>query len=114
MWNKGYILLTATYTIGQAVDQNGGQTQPDFNSEIEDFDKTKEYESFELYNSEDIAGIPEYEILINPVKTEEAIKNGTLFDYSLEENKNKLPIFFTVESINGTVSEKGDSKLLVL
>ena len=101
-------LSTATCTIGQAVDPNGGQAQADFNCEIEDLDKTKEYESFELCGSEDIAGIPEDEILKNPVKTEESIKNGTLLDYSLEENKNKLPNYFTVESINGTVSEKGE------
>ena len=106
--NRDTTLSTATCTIGQAVDPNGGQAQADFDCEIEDLDKTKEYESFELYDSKDIAGIPEDKILINPVKTKKAIKNGKLLDYSLEENKNKLSIYFTVESINGTVSEKGE------
>ena len=41
-------------------------------------------------------------------KNQEAIKNGALLDYSLEENKNKLTLYFTVESINGTASEKGE------
>ena len=101
-------LSEATCTIDQLVDPDGKQTQADFSCKIPDLDETKTYEYFELYDSEDIAGIPDEEVLLNPVKTQEAIDAGTLTEYSLEENKNKLPIYFQTESINGVVSEEGE------
>ncbi|MBR4634369.1 hypothetical protein IKO50_05520 [bacterium] len=103
------ILSEATCTIGQAVEPEGKQTQANLSCKIPDLDETKTYKSFELYNSEFIVDISDDdEVLLNPVKNQEAIKNGALLDYSLEENKNKLTLYFTVESINGTASEKGE------
>ena len=103
------ILSEATCTIGQAVEPDGKQTQANLSCKIPDLDETKTYKSFELYNSEFIVDISDDdEVLLNPVKNQEAIKNGALLDYSLEENKNKLTLYFTVESINGTASEKGE------
>ena len=101
-------LSEATCTLDQAVDPDGKQAQADFSCKIPDLDETKTYESFELYDSEFIVGIPDDEVLLNPVKTQEAIEVGTLTDYSLEENKNKLPIYFQTESNNEVVSEEGE------
>ena len=91
------ILSEATCTIGQAVEPEGKQTQANLSCKIPDLDETKTYKSFELYNSEFIVDISDDdEVLLNPVKNQEAIKNGALLDYSLEENKNKLTLYFTV------------------
>ena len=68
------ILSEATCTLDQAVDPDGKQAQADFSCKIPDLDETKTYESFELYDSEDIVGIPDDEVLLNPVKTQEAIE----------------------------------------
>ncbi|MBR4634367.1 hypothetical protein IKO50_05510, partial [bacterium] len=95
-------------TLDQAVDSEGKQDQADFSCKISDLDETKTYVYFELYDSEFIVGIPDDEVLLNPVKTQEAIEAGNLTDYSLEENKNKLPTYFEVESINGAVPEEGE------
>ena len=95
-------------TLDQAVDSEGKQDQADFSCKISDLDETKTYVYFELYDSEFIVGIPDDEVLLNPVKTQEAIEVGTLTDYSLEENKNKLPIYFQTESNNEVVSEEGE------
>ena len=91
------ILSEATCTIGQAAEPEGKQTQANLSCKIPDLDETKTYKSFELYNSEFIVDISDDdEVLLNPVKNQEAIKNGALLDYSLEENKNKLTLYFTV------------------
>ena len=96
--------------LNEPVTLEGEQAQDDFECNITGLNEAQEYKSFKLYDSENIAGIPEDEILLNPVKIEETIKNGTLLDYSLEENKNKLPIYFDTETIlliNGTYSPEG-------
>ena len=54
-----------------------------------------------------IAGIPEDETLLNPVKTEEAISSWKLIDYSKEENQNSFQALFSAQSINDDVSEDG-------
>ena len=58
----------------------------DIYCKIVDLDDGKEYKSFEIHDSEQIAGIPEDKTLLDPVKTAEAISNGQLLDYSDEEN----------------------------
>ena len=96
--------------LNESITLEGEQTQADFECNITGLNETQEYKSFKLYDSKDIAGIPEDEILLDPVKTEEAIKDGILLDYSLEENKNKFPIYFNTETIlpiNGTYSPEG-------
>jgi hypothetical protein len=75
---------------------------------------TEKYYALRLIRCNYIAGIPTDEILLNPVLTAQAIERGELLDYSLEENKAKVPALFTSESINsdkcktdGTISIKG-------
>ena len=46
----------------------------DFDCNITGLDETKEYKSFILNRTDDIVGIPKDETLLDPVKTEEAIK----------------------------------------
>ena len=94
-------LSEATCTLEQGVDPAGGQAQADFKCTIGGLDETKEYESVEISDSESIAGIPEDKTLLDPIKTRDAIELGQLLDYSLEENKSKLPVIFNTESING-------------
>ena len=47
---------------------------------------TEEYCSLRLNSSDDIAGIPDNEVLLGPRITEDAIVNGKILDYSLVEN----------------------------
>ena len=62
----------------------------------------KEYTSFMLSGSEEVSGIPEdNEVLLDPVKTEEAIKAGDLLDYSLESNQ-VVPPMFAPSSVEGS------------
>ena len=43
---------------------------------IIDLDEDKEYKSFEIHDSEQIAGIPEDKTLLDPDQTAETISNG--------------------------------------
>ena len=52
------------------------------------------YSSFKISSSDDLTGLPDNEILLDPEKTRIAIENGELDDFSLPENKNKVPILF--------------------
>ena len=56
--------------------------------------------------------IPKDKTLLDPFKTAQAIKDSKLLDYSLDESKEKLPIFFKTESIIGNYNEKGEFKIL--
>jgi len=59
----------------------------------------KEYTSFSLYRASLMDKVPyDDEVLIDPVKTEEAIKEGTLLDYSLESNQ-VVPSIFEPTSV---------------
>ena len=51
---KDITLSEVTCTIVQAVDPDGKKAQADFSCKIPDLDENKTYESFELYDSEDI------------------------------------------------------------
>ena len=79
--------IDANLTIGECylpeeVNSSNEKKQADY--KIIDLDEDKEYKSFEIHNSEQIAGIPEDKTLSD--KTAEAISNGQLLDYSDEEN----------------------------
>ena len=92
-------LQQATCTLDNAVNPTDGQIQADFSCQLNGLTGT--YTSFILSYSDNVAGIPKEEILLNPIKTNEAITGGYLLDYSVEENKGKLPSIFTPSSING-------------
>ena len=83
-------LSQATCTLGEDINPQDGQAQADFNCELDEFDSTKTYKSFELSHTDFIAGVPEDKTLLDPVKTAEAIEKGLLLDFSVEENKSKL------------------------
>jgi hypothetical protein len=90
----------------------GQSSQGDFKCTLSGL--KEDYYSLRLNSSESIAGIPEDEILLNPVLTAEAIENGDLLDYSLNENKgqNKIPSTFTSEAVKEQ-NCKTDGKLTI-
>jgi hypothetical protein len=105
-------LSQATCTLGEDVNPQDGQAQADFNCELDEFDSTKTYKSFELSHTDYVAGVPEDKTLLDPVKTAEAIEKGLLLDFSVEENKSKVPIIFTPSSIEeSTCSQDGVFKI---
>ena len=76
--------------------------QANFNCNIENLEGGKEYTSFVLHSSDDIKGIPDDSVLLNPVLTEAAIAKGTLPDYSQEDAANSIPAEFTSNSIDSS------------
>ena len=82
--------------------KSGQQLQADFSCEIGDLDSSITYLSFEISYSEDFAGLPNNKILLDPEKTRKAIENGELDDFSLPENKNKVPILFETTGVSET------------
>ena len=67
---------------------------------------TKEYKTLKFSSSDFIAGVPfDNKILLDPVLTADAIKKGTLLDYSLDENKGKVPNMLIIDSIDTSLSE---------
>ena len=106
-------LSEAICTLEEDVDPKDGQAQADFKCKIANLDKTKEYKSFELSSSEFLAGIPDDKTLLDPVKTAQAVKLGSILDFSIPENKLKLPVIFKPKSINGDeCSEEGKFKIV--
>ena len=87
---------------------NATQVQANFNCSISDLDIGIKYKSVELNSSDYVVGIPEDKILLDPVKTNEAIENGELIDFSILENSRNIQPLFIPESIDGTgCSETG-------
>ena len=66
-------------------------------------DKTKIHESFEIVGFD--------KTLLNPALTDELINTETMTNYTVPENQ-KAPFTFEAESINPTVSEEGQFKIL--
>ena len=67
---------------------------------------TKEYNTLKLFSSEFVAGIPfGNTTLLDPLLTANAIKEGTILDYSLDVNKEKVPTMLIIESIDTSLSE---------
>ena len=64
-----------------------GIAQADFKCSIEGL--KEQYSSLILSNSTEISDLPEEEYLLNPVLTDNAIKEGKLVNYSLTKNKKK-------------------------
>ena len=105
-------LSQAECTVVDAVNPTDGQAQADFSCEVSGFETTNTITSFVLSHSDEVAGIPHEEILLDPVKTDKAIKDKILLDYSLDENKVKLPPLFTPSGIDGSnCEEKGEFKI---
>ena len=63
---------------------------------------TKEYSSFVFNSSNYITGIPDDDILLNPVLTEIAIRKGLIIDYSNIEAANNIPAEFNSSSIDSS------------
>ena len=82
--------------------KKGEQVQADFSCEIDGLDSKISYSSFEISYSDDFAGLPDNEVLLDPEKTRIAIENGELDDFSLPTNKNKVPLLFESTKISET------------
>ena len=107
-------LTLAICTLVESVNvtEEQRQIQANFSCNIT-VNETINYTSFVLKSTNDVAGIPKDETLLNPVKTQEAIENGKLTDYLEEKNKNKFPPIFIPEKIDGTsCSEEGEFKII--
>ena len=76
----------------------GYSVQADFKCTITGLEE--EYYSLRFNHSDFISGIPNDEILLNPVLTEEAIKLRKIIDYSLQENKEEDQIPSSFISLN--------------
>ena len=94
-------------TLVKDVNPAEGETvQGDFKCSIEGFEDI--YYSFRFNSSDDIAGIPTDETLLDPMLTKEAIERGELLDYSLDGHKNKIPSIFTCSGVQeAKCSENG-------
>ncbi len=102
-------LSKAVCNLDKEVNPSKGQAQADFTCKIAGLDKTKVYKSFELSQSDFIVGIPAKKSLLDPVKTAEAIEKKEIIDFSIPKNKEKVPVLFTPDSIDGsTCPEKGE------
>ena len=68
-----------------------------------DFKCTKavkeKYNSLRLNSSETMTGIPSDEVLLDPVLTEKAIEDQTIIDFSIKDNREKIPPTFTYKKI---------------
>ena len=72
----------------------------------------KEYSSFVYNSSDDIKGIPDDDVLLNPVLTEKSISKGQLSDYSDEKTANNVQAEFTSNSIDSSdCSKSGKFKI---
>ena len=90
-------------TLDSNIEPEGDkEIQDDFSYE-KTSDKTKIHESFEIIGFD--------KTLLNAVLTDELINTETMTNYTDPENQ-KVPFNFEAESINPTVSEEGQFKIL--
>ena len=61
---------------------------------------TEEYYSLRLNNSETITGIPKDEMLLDPILTDKAINDKKVIDFSVKENKEKIPATFIFKKLD--------------
>ena len=105
---KATCLLNETVNVNKTSEET--QAQADFICEITGLDPNKNYKSLELNSSDFIVGIPNNKTLLDPVKTDEAIKDNKLPDH--RKNKFLLPIKFTpklTKPVDASIcSEKGE------
>ena len=63
----------------------------------------QKYHTFKFFSSDFISGIPfDNEVLLDPILTDNAIKEGIILNYTLDENKDKVPTTFITQSIDGS------------
>jgi hypothetical protein len=82
--------------------KNGKQLSAQFDCKVENIEDAKEITGLEVVESEEVVGIPNDPILVNPAKVDELIEAGEIIDYSKEENKDRIesvPVF-NATSIN--------------
>ncbi len=108
--------IEATCIIDEksTVNVSIGQVQVKYDCSISNLDKNKNYTSLKFNSSEEINSIPENETLLDPVKTEKAINQSIIIDYSIPEKQN-LTVKFKPrpKPINATTcSEKGEFKIV--
>ena len=92
--------------LGEGVTLPSGQklVQAQFSCSVSELEK--EYTSLEISYSDEIAGIPDDDILFDPVKTKEAIEKIKLTDFSKVSD---VPSSFTSGSVDGSkCEEKGE------
>lgn len=90
-------------TLDSNIEPEGDkEIQADFSYE-KTSDKTKIHKSFEIVGFD--------KTLLNAVLTDELINTETMTNYTDPENQ-KVPFNFEAESINPTVSEEGQFKIL--
>ena len=98
-----------TCTLSEDVKPNEGQSiQGKFECSLSGL--TEEYYLLRQNSSDSVSGLPNDEVLLDPVLTSESIESGKILDYSLEENQSedKIPATFSVTSIKeDTCESKG-------
>ena len=86
--------------LQEEVDPEDIIGQSDYKCSIEGL--TKQYSLLIFSKSTYISDIPDNETLLDPLLTDNAIKEGKLIDYSLPENKEKIPTFFSTFSLSSS------------
>ena len=91
--------VPASCSLKDSVDMSGKrQALAKFDCVITELVEGTTYSSFELVSSDDLAGIPDDETLLDIAKTDAAIKRGDLTIPSEDDN---LPPLFIPSTING-------------
>ena len=93
-------LTEALCYLNEDVVVENEMKQATFNCNIENINK--EYSSFVLNSSDDIMGIPDDDVLLNPLLTDAAISKSQLPDYSSKKAAENVPAEFNSDSIDGS------------
>ena len=105
----------AKCTLKEAVTVTGSPVQGDFECEValESGEKAETKDLSLSPNNGNIGGCAELTPEeLSPSATDEAIKNGEISDFSLPENKNKVPPSFTISTMNfAKCASKGKIKV---
>ena len=105
----------AKCTLKEAVTVTGSPVQGDFECEValESGEKAETKDLSLSPNNNNIGGCAELTPEeLSPSATDEAIKNGEISDFSLPENKNKVPPSFTISTMNfAKCASKGKIKV---
>ena len=105
----------AKCTLKEAVTVTGSPVQGDFECEValESGEKAETKDLSLSPNNDNIGGCVELTPEeLSPSATDEAIKNGEISDFSLPENKNKVPPSFTISTMNfAKCASKGKIKV---
>ena len=83
-----------------------GQSQAQFDCEVDNVEKPNDFEGLELVSSDEISGIPNDPNLLNPAKVDILIKEGNMANYTSPEfKKEEIPVF-NPTSLDTNDSEK--------